>query len=34
MPNVLVTGAGRGIGRVTTMRLANAGWDVFACRGS
>ncbi len=30
MPKVLVTGAGRGIGRVTTLRLARAGWDVFA----
>jgi NAD(P)-dependent dehydrogenase (short-subunit alcohol dehydrogenase family) len=30
MPNVLITGAGRGIGRVTALRLARAGWDVFA----
>jgi NAD(P)-dependent dehydrogenase (short-subunit alcohol dehydrogenase family) len=30
MPSVLVTGAGRGIGRATTLRLAAAGWDVFA----
>jgi NAD(P)-dependent dehydrogenase (short-subunit alcohol dehydrogenase family) len=30
MPKVLVTGAGRGIGRVATLRLARAGWDVFA----
>jgi NAD(P)-dependent dehydrogenase (short-subunit alcohol dehydrogenase family) len=30
MPSVLVTGAGRGIGRVTVKRLAAAGWDVVA----
>jgi NAD(P)-dependent dehydrogenase (short-subunit alcohol dehydrogenase family) len=30
MPNVLITGAGRGIGRFATLRLARAGWDVFA----
>jgi NAD(P)-dependent dehydrogenase (short-subunit alcohol dehydrogenase family) len=30
MPNVLVTGAGRGIGRVTALRLAASGWDVIA----
>lgn len=30
MPSVLVTGAARGIGRATVLRLANAGWDVYA----
>ena len=30
MPAVLITGASRGIGRATTMRLAGNGWDVFA----
>jgi NAD(P)-dependent dehydrogenase (short-subunit alcohol dehydrogenase family) len=30
MPSVLVTGAARGIGRATVLRLAAAGWDVTA----
>ncbi|HKO27847.1 MAG TPA: SDR family NAD(P)-dependent oxidoreductase, partial [Solirubrobacteraceae bacterium] len=30
MPSVLVTGAARGIGRATAMRLSAAGWDVIA----
>ena len=30
MPSVLVTGAARGIGQATTLRLAAAGWDVIA----
>ncbi len=30
MPTVLVTGAGRGIGRATVQRLGGAGWDVIA----
>ena len=29
MPSVLVTGASRGIGRTTAVRLARAGWDVY-----
>ena len=29
MPSVLVTGAGRGIGRTSAIRLARAGWDVL-----
>jgi NAD(P)-dependent dehydrogenase (short-subunit alcohol dehydrogenase family) len=29
MPTVLVTGAGRGIGRSSAVRLARAGWDVL-----
>lgn len=30
MSAVLITGAGRGIGRATAVRMAEAGWDVFA----
>lgn len=30
MPTVLITGASRGIGRVTSLRLARSGWDVLA----
>jgi NAD(P)-dependent dehydrogenase (short-subunit alcohol dehydrogenase family) len=30
MPSVLVTGAARGIGRATTLRLAAGGWQVLA----
>ena len=30
MPSVLITGAGRGIGRAAALRMAGAGWDVYA----
>ena len=30
MPSVLISGASRGIGRATALRLTRAGWDVYA----
>ena|SRR6185312_430494 len=30
MPSVLISGASRGIGRATTLRMARAGWTVYA----
>jgi len=30
MPSVLVTGAGRGIGKSIVEHLASSGWDVIA----